>query len=550
MKGRHESGRVIYTDPHDWVVIPDAVPAIIERDDWERAQVMIARRAQAKGGRGKQSNRWLLSGLLRCGDCTHPYWGERKRKGVRAGQSMVETNYYTCSGRRGKGKAICAHSAHVRADDLETWVLGKLTDLVLADAEGVDEAVARFAALAASDDGAPSEADRLAREIAEVDATVNALVSGIDPANMPLINDRLTRLRKKKEHLQRELRAAKAVTTGTERAALNAGPASGSTPTGKMRQFATETAKSCPQIRRRDRRRRPAGRAGGNAAAVLRSRRLQGPDANGFAAIRPRATPTHRKLPAVVRSCQGAAQVVKIRERGLSPLLRADAAGRQHPNGQGPDSFMTALLCGALDNGRLSRSLPMPSGHPTPSGRRLPLRFRDREAVLKSMRGHLHHVISDSTHLAVLNLVGLGGAGKTSVLQEFTSSVTSDTPKVAVVRLTLERTRRDDPAAVLLALREHIGADCLLFDSALSSYWSAVARPFTPRKGSGIAEGMAVRSIETAGSVTGVPLPIEFAVELCAKARRAATRRIRYQEAQFEEIDELRGRPDELVFRV
>ena len=220
MKGRHESGRVVYTDPDDWVVIPDAVPAIIERDDWERAQVMIARRAQAKGGRGKQSNRWLLSGLLRCGDCTHPYWGEKKRKGVRAGQAVVETNYYTCSGRRGKGKAICAHSAHVRADDLEVWVLGKLTGLVLADAEGVDEAVARFAALAAGDDGAPGDADRLAREIAEVDATVNALVNGIDPANMPLINDRLTQLRKKKEHLQRELRATKAVTTGTDRAAL------------------------------------------------------------------------------------------------------------------------------------------------------------------------------------------------------------------------------------------------------------------------------------------------------------------------------------------
>ena len=220
MRPREESGRVERTAEDDWIVIKDAVPAIVDRETWDRAQVKVLERAKAKGGRGKQTNRWLLSGVLRCGDCGHGYWGERKRKGRRAGRSPVEMGYYICSGRRGRGKVVCPHPAHVRAPDLEAWVLGKLQHLVLADNRCVDAAVNRLVEMTRSCRDEHSDLERIETELAEIDATVNALLSGLDPANLTLVNDRFTQLRRRKEQLQRELRAANAASRPFDEAAL------------------------------------------------------------------------------------------------------------------------------------------------------------------------------------------------------------------------------------------------------------------------------------------------------------------------------------------
>jgi len=62
-----------------------------------------------------------------------PFWGERKRKGRILGRADVLTNYYTCSGRWAYGENGCPVSSHVKADDLEAWVLGKLQRFVFAD---------------------------------------------------------------------------------------------------------------------------------------------------------------------------------------------------------------------------------------------------------------------------------------------------------------------------------------------------------------------------------------------------------------------------------
>ncbi|KAB2937987.1 MAG: hypothetical protein F9K17_15870 [Phycisphaerae bacterium] len=194
----------------DWIVVENAVPAIVDRETWDRAQVMVKRRAEAKGGQGKQTNRWLLSGVLRCGGCGSAFWGTRKRKGSIKGRKPVVTNYYTCSGRWAYGENGCAVSSHVKANALEAWVLAKLQQFVFADRQGIDEAVERFITLARGDNDHAPDTKAIERELKEIDATVDAIMIGIDPANLPLLNERLTQLRRRKEHLQAELRAAKA----------------------------------------------------------------------------------------------------------------------------------------------------------------------------------------------------------------------------------------------------------------------------------------------------------------------------------------------------
>ncbi len=209
MRPAQESARVSVTRREDWIVVPDAVPAIVDRQTWQRAQVMARKRAEARGGIGHRDRCWLLTGVLLCGDCGHRYWGEPKRKGRVEGRAPVITNYYTCGGRRTHGKLICPTPAHIKAGDLESWVLGKLERLVLGDSAGTQAAIDRIVALLMNEDGSATEVERLEGELRKVGETVAALTASIDPANLALLNDKLTQLRLRKEHLEQELAAAR-----------------------------------------------------------------------------------------------------------------------------------------------------------------------------------------------------------------------------------------------------------------------------------------------------------------------------------------------------
>ncbi len=87
--------------------------------------------------------------------------------------------------------------------------MGKLQRAVFADRHGVDEAVERFVELTRGNDRHDPDTRAIERELDHIDATVNAVMISIDPANLPLLNKRLTQLRQRKDHLQAELRAAR-----------------------------------------------------------------------------------------------------------------------------------------------------------------------------------------------------------------------------------------------------------------------------------------------------------------------------------------------------
>ena len=204
------SGTVQMVRREDWIVRDNAVPPIVDRATWERAQAAVAGRADCRGGKGRQAERWLLSGVLKCGACGQPFWGINKRKGRIEGRKDVVTAYYICSGRCRCGKSVCPVSAHVRADDLEAWVLGELKSMILADGEGMESAIDRFVEAVRGQRPSDVSTRSQKQEIAQIERQVDALVTGLDPANVALINDKLSQLRRRKVYLQEQVRAAEA----------------------------------------------------------------------------------------------------------------------------------------------------------------------------------------------------------------------------------------------------------------------------------------------------------------------------------------------------
>lgn len=158
--------------------------------------------------------------MLKCGHCGNPFWGENKRKGHVEGRAEVVTPYYICAGRCRSGKSVCPHSAHVRANELEAWALAELQSIVFDDGGGVEEAIERFVATVRDGHPADTTIRTHTREIAQIDAQVDAIVTRLDPANLVLVNDKLTAMRVRKEWLQQQVRAAEATESSMDEKAL------------------------------------------------------------------------------------------------------------------------------------------------------------------------------------------------------------------------------------------------------------------------------------------------------------------------------------------
>lgn len=91
-------------------------------------------------------------------------------------------------------KTICEVPSTLRAEQIEDWVLNKLGSIVATDGHEVETAVQRFIANAAISNHGMADAERIAAEIRQINDTVTALTMNIGPANLAMLNDRLTQL--------------------------------------------------------------------------------------------------------------------------------------------------------------------------------------------------------------------------------------------------------------------------------------------------------------------------------------------------------------------
>ena len=73
--------KVVTNPEEEWVYLEGVIPAIVSKEDWERAQAI--RESRSSGGRGKKTGKSVLSGKCFCGKCGAVYWKENHKKGTR-----------------------------------------------------------------------------------------------------------------------------------------------------------------------------------------------------------------------------------------------------------------------------------------------------------------------------------------------------------------------------------------------------------------------------------------------------------------------------------
>ncbi|MBF0546514.1 MAG: recombinase family protein [Candidatus Riflebacteria bacterium] len=110
--------------PEEIIVVPDALPVIIDRQTFDRVQIKLKENKNVSG-KFKAKSLYLLSGLVECGECGHPYHANSRNSGKR--NSFCAT--YRCS-HKAKLKTAC-QNREIGTNNLEYFVMKVLEGKLL-----------------------------------------------------------------------------------------------------------------------------------------------------------------------------------------------------------------------------------------------------------------------------------------------------------------------------------------------------------------------------------------------------------------------------------
>ena len=153
------------------VVIPDGVPAIIDKDTFEKAQTKRKRTAKSTA-RAKAKVDYLLTTKLFCGHCGSPMIGESGTS-----KSGKTYHYYKCAGRK-NDKNGCTKKAE-KKDWIEEVVTRYTANKVLTD-ENIDLIATRAIEIIEKEAADTSYLTGLQNELKEVDKKIGNLMNAIE----------------------------------------------------------------------------------------------------------------------------------------------------------------------------------------------------------------------------------------------------------------------------------------------------------------------------------------------------------------------------------
>ena len=158
------------TEGYAEMIVENAIPAMIDRDLWDRVQ----ERTKKVGFviQRKRKNSYPLTGKIFCGECGSHFFGICKNKYLKDG-SLVVYRYYICKSRKFFG--TCSQK-QIRADMIEQIALKAIRDHILNE-EAINELSVRAAAIS-GDVPAQIQAEikKIKRQIKDHDETLDLFI--------------------------------------------------------------------------------------------------------------------------------------------------------------------------------------------------------------------------------------------------------------------------------------------------------------------------------------------------------------------------------------
>ncbi|MEZ5903406.1 MAG: recombinase family protein [Alphaproteobacteria bacterium] len=158
--------------PKEWIIQENLELALLSENLWKSVkarQDIIAETAPVKCGKnyltGSRRSKFLLSGLLKCGECG-------------GGYTIVSQDRYGCANRKNRGS--CHNSKTIKRQDIEKRVLSGLKNKLLepkALTTFIDQYVAQLKKLEKANE---SEQRGIKQELKKIDKRLNAILHAIE----------------------------------------------------------------------------------------------------------------------------------------------------------------------------------------------------------------------------------------------------------------------------------------------------------------------------------------------------------------------------------
>ena len=178
------------------VIIEDGVPAIIDKEVFEKVQMML-KKNKRQSGKMKNPEAYLLTGKLFCGECGEQMTGESGTSGT--GRIY---NYYKCFGRR---KSKDCHKQNERKEWIEKLVVEETIKQILKP-DVIQQIAKSVADIAEKEFNDTSRVDGLKNELKSVQKSIQNLLrlveQGIDTED---VGDRIMELNALKADLSKQI---------------------------------------------------------------------------------------------------------------------------------------------------------------------------------------------------------------------------------------------------------------------------------------------------------------------------------------------------------
>lgn len=98
-------------------------------------------------------------------------------------------------------------------------------------------------------------------------------------------------------------------------------------------------------------------------------------------------------------------------------------------------------------------------------------KFVDREEVMSLFKTEYSKLLSESKYFEILNIYGIGGIGKSYLIENLLDSVNIIRNDVQVITINMEIMKSSDVLDNLIKIRKQLNVSCLYFDYALLLMW-------------------------------------------------------------------------------